>query len=81
MTLSVVSAIISETWLARGVSSFNLACTHPVYAPRFDASACQYLPASAVAEKYPRVSALCNACGQQVRMWASLAHMQALGET
>lgn len=65
--------VISET-----AGAFT-ACTHGQHTPAFNAEACRYFTPAQVREKYPPFQGECSSCHRRVTIWASLAHMQALG--
>lgn len=70
--------ILSETWAKPG-EPLNLRCLHEPHTPRFDPKAARYLSLDEVQARWPRYDAVCTLCGQYCRIWASLAHRQALG--
>lgn len=75
----VSNITIAEVWpLSDGAAI--IPCTHAPHQPRFEPEACRYQSPEWVRERYPRYDSVCSVCKQKVRLWANIAHMQALGE-
>jgi len=75
------SAVLVQMSLASGASAFNLTCEHRTCWVHYNPEACRYLSVDQIREKYPSFSGICPSCRQPVRVWASLAHFQALEGT
>ena len=55
-------------------------CLHAQHVPVFNAEACRSLTGEQVREKYPMFHGECQACHVRVKIWASIEHLQALGD-
>jgi hypothetical protein len=75
----VKNVALAEVWpLSAGAAI--IPCEHTPHQPRFEPEACKYQSPEWVRQRYPRYDSICSVCKQRVRLWASIAHMQALGE-
>ena len=75
----VTNIALAEVWpLSAGAAIID--CAHAPHQPLFSLDACRYQSTEWVRAHYPSYQSLCSVCHQRVRLWASIAHMRALGE-
>ena len=75
----VKNVTLAEVWpLSSGAAIIE--CSHSIHVPKYEPETCKYQSPEWIREHYPAYQSICSMCKQRIRLWASIAHMRALGE-